>query len=237
MGFISLILEFLKSNRRLSFAGFGTFYLQNIPAQIESDAKTISPPGIEVGFDDSDGTDTEDFAAFVASRKAISVQEAAAEILKQVNFWKAALQKEESLAIEGVGKFFLNDSTLVFRGERLQNTAPDFYGLEEINLAKIAKPSKSRKADYNLRTSAYWLLPLILIISVLFYLGIAKPELIFGARTHFETPKPTPVKVVKPSRPDSLQIQIKTDSSVTDSIINPAKATTSLKNKSTRWGK
>ena len=85
MGFSSLILEFLKNNSRLTFSGFGSFYFQNIPAQIESDTKTISPPGLEIGFDDSDDTETADFTGFVASKKSISTAAAAMEIQKQLS--------------------------------------------------------------------------------------------------------------------------------------------------------
>lgn len=229
MGFSSLILEFLKNNSRLTFSGFGSFYFQNIPAQIESDAKTITPPGLEIGFDDSDDTETTDFTAFVASKKSISTAAAAMEIQKQVSFWKAALQNEQSLEIEGVGRFYLNDSELVFKGEKLQNTAPDFYGLEEINLAKIAKSRKTRQADYQLRTSAYWLLPLILIISVLFYLGIVKPETVFGARTVIDTPKPKPAAVIKTPLSDSLKFKNVPDSTSVDSLRSTVNTTISLK--------
>lgn len=222
MSFSTLILEFLKNHTEVSVAGFGTFYLKNTNALVETDRKSILPPGKEVAFSNSKENADDTFASFLASQNNISLAEAEADIKKQVTFWNLTLEKEGTLAVEDLGIFSLNDSKIHFSGARLNNAAPDFYGLEEINLAEINKRSH-KKAEigkpYQISKSWHWLVGLILAICVLSYLGVTQPEAIFGKKSFANpiTEQPKAKTPVKPVQMDSTRINKTADSTKTDS--------------------
>lgn len=197
MSFSTLILEFLKNHAEITVAGFGTFYLKNTNAMVETDRKSILPPGKEVAYSDSIETQDNSFANFMASQRNISLAEAQAEIKKQVVFWNSTLEKEGQLNVEDIGTFSLNDSKIHFTGARLNNATPDFYGLEEINLAEINKPSHKNTGEaqaYQTSRSWIWILALILVLGGISYFAVTQPELIFGKKSFAEPAEKSQVK-------------------------------------------
>ena len=236
MSFPSLILEFLKNHAEVSVAGFGIFYLKNINALVETDRKSILPPGKEVAFKNTTETSDLDFASFLASQRNISIDEAEAEIKKHVVFWNSTLEKEGTLTVEGIGTFSLNDSKIHFSGARLNNATPDFYGLEEINLADISKRSQQNSGNgkpYRVSTSWFWLTALIIAVAAISYLGISQPEEIFGKKS-FAKPleeQPRPKASVKAVSTDSTLARKAADSTKTDSVSVSGGAARSFKNK------
>lgn len=198
MNFNALLLEFLKTNKPLSLSGFGTFYLKNSTAFLDSNGQNFLPPGKEIGFQTEDINQTEDFLKFLAAKKDISLSAAEVEIKNHVTFWNSTLEKDGKLIVENLGDFTLAESVLFFTGNRMEKISPDFYGLEEINLSEI-KNRKTARKSYHFRPSIWWIAPLLAGVLAITYFGITQPEKIFGKRsfTNLIENKPA-VKVVKP---------------------------------------
>ncbi|UOE40881.1 hypothetical protein MTP09_13395 [Chryseobacterium suipulveris] len=220
MNFTALILEFLKQNGTVSLPGFGTFYLKKSNAVLDSDGKSILPPGSEIAFRETAARDSQKFAQFVAKHNKVKQIDAEIEITKQVNFWNATLYKEKKLSVENLGTFFLDDSKLHFKGIRTENLSPDFYGLEEIKFSEI-KRNRTKAGAFTFSNSAWWILPLLAGVLGLAYVGITQPEMIFGKKSfnnlHEEKPAP---KIQKDSvKTDSANAAIAVQDSIrTDSI-------------------
>ncbi|SFI85715.1 hypothetical protein SAMN05421638_1221 [Kaistella treverensis] len=245
MNFSQLLLEFLKKNGSVSLTGFGTFFLQTSNAALDEEEKNLLPPGTEIAFNASKSENPEKFIRFLAAEKNISESAAEEEISKQVVYWNSALEKNETLKIENIGTFYLEDSKLHFSGNRLENLSPAFFGLEEINISKIKKGFRSGKKPYAFVRTIAWLLPLILIVSGLTYMGIEKPDMIFGKKSDLTNPPKKDVLTVKKNKPkvDSVAPVLVQDSTLADSTktivapVKPAKKWTSKSNKNSKWKK
>ncbi len=219
MNFNALLLEFLKTNGSLSLLGFGTFYLKNSTAFLDSNGQNILPPGREIAFQNEDHNFSDGFLKFFASKKSISISAAETEIKKHVTFWNSTLEKEGKLIVENIGDFTLAESSVLFTGNRLEKISPDFYGLEEINLAEI-KNRKTKSKNYQFKPSIWWIAPLILGVVAITYFGITQPEKIFGKRSfvNLEEKKPE-IKIAKPiAASDSAALNKISDSLKMDSI-------------------
>ena len=219
MNFNALLLEFLKTNRPLSLLGFGTFHLKNSTAFLDSNGQNILPPGREIAFQMDSNNLSNDFIKFLAAKKDSSISAAETEIKKHVTFWNSTLEKEGKLILENIGDFTLAESVLLFTGNRLENIAPDFYGLEEINLSEI-KNRKTTNKSYQFKPSIWWIAPLIVGVLAITYFGITQPEKIFGKKsfTDLEEKKPE-IKIEKAiAVPDSATLNKNSDSLKMDSI-------------------
>lgn len=248
MNFSALILEFLNKQGQVNISGFGVFYLKNINAAVDNESGHILPPGKEVAFRTEITEKEGNLVDFVAQQKKLSQIEAEIEVKKLTNFWNSTLEKDGKIAIENIGTFFLDDSKLHFTGERTVNLSPDFYGLEEINLSQIknSRPIESVEdgaKPYRFSKTFFWLVPILLGIGVITYLGLSQPETIFGEKSFGNGfGKPTAKKIKKDSaKTDSVVAKqlaldsIKTYSTAT--TIAPAKKWSSKKKSTSKWKK
>lgn len=217
MNFNALLLEFLKTNRPLSLLGFGTFYLKNSTAFLDSNEQNILPPGREIAFHTDEINQTDDFLKFLSTKKDLSIAASEVEIKNHVTFWNSTLEKEGKLVVENIGDFTLAESELLFTGNRLGKSSPDFYGLEEINLSEI-KNRKIVNKTYQFKPSIWWFVPLIVGVLAITYFGITQPENIFGKRSFKNLdPKKTPVQSKKPQIIKN-SLNLKSDSLKMDSL-------------------
>ncbi|QOW11302.1 hypothetical protein Q73A0000_13500 [Kaistella flava (ex Peng et al. 2021)] len=247
MNFHLFLLEFLKKPGSVSLPGFGTFYLHTINAVLDKEGKNILPPGAEVAFKTDVSGNGNDFANFLSTQKNIPLIDAEIEIKKQINYWNATLHKEKKVSVENLGTFFLEDSKMIFSGNRAENLSADFYGLEEINISEIKNSPNKSGNSYQLSKSFYWITPMIIGILGLTYFGVTQPEMIFGQKSFKnETPKKevTPIKIDS-VKIDSLNaIQLAMDSIKNDSLQKaiapikaPVKKWSSKKYSKTQWKK
>lgn len=248
MNFSVLILEFLNKHGHVNIPGFGVFYLKNTNASLDNENAHILPPGKEVAFRTETSEKDENLADCIVQQNKISRIEAEIELRKLTNFWNSTLEKDGKIAIENIGTFFLDDSKLHFTGERTVNLSPDFYGLEEINLSQIKNSNPIESVEdgakpYRFSKTVFWLVPVLLGIGVITYLGLSQPETIFGQKS-FEKGfgKPIEKKIENPSaKADSAVIKplaidsLKTDSTAT--TIAPAKKWSSKKKSTSKWKK
>lgn len=162
MNFPLFLLEFLKKHNRVSLVGFGTFYLQTINAVLDKEGKNILPPGAEVAFKPDISGNGNDFVKYFSDGKSIGLIDAEIEIKKQINYWNATLHKDKKIIIEHLGTFFLEDSKMIFLGNRTENLSPDFYGLEEINISQLKNSSPRNGNSYGFAKSLFWITPLLI---------------------------------------------------------------------------
>ena len=235
MNYVLFLLEFLKKQGTISLPGFGTFYLHTINAVLDKNGENILPPGTEVAFKADVTGKADDFAEFLAKRKKIPIIDAEIEIIKQINGWNAALHKNQQVPIENLGTLSLEDGKIIFSGNRTENLSPAFYGLEEINIAEIKTSPTKNSNTYQFSKSFFWIIPLLVGVLGLTYVGITQPEMIFGQKSfQNETPK----KEVIPVKIDSLKTDsLNTVKLVIDSLKNDSlqKAIVPLKPPAKKW--
>lgn len=248
MNFSVLILEFLNKHGHVNIPGFGVFYLKTTNASLDNENAHILPPGKEVAFRTETSEKDESLADYILQQNKISRIEAEIELKKLTNFWNSTLEKDGKIAIENIGTFYLDDSKLHFTGERTVNLSPDFYGLEEINLSQIKNAQPTASADdgakpYRFSKTIFWLVPVLLAIGVITYLGLSQPEIIFGQKSFGNGfGKPIEKKIENSSaKTDSAEVkQLAIDSLKTDSTattIAPAKKWSSKKKSTSKWKK
>lgn len=248
MNFSVLILEFLNKHGHVNIPGFGVFYLKTTNASLDNENAHILPPGKEVAFRTETSEKDESLADYILQQNKISRIEAEIELKKLTNFWNSTLEKDGKIAIENIGTFYLDDSKLHFTGERTVNLSPDFYGLEEINLSQIKNAQPTASADdgakpYRFSKTIFWLVPVLLAIGVITYLGLSQPEIIFGKKSFGNGfGKPIEKKIENSSaKTDSAEVkQLAIDSLKTDSTattIAPAKKWSSKKKSTSKWKK
>lgn len=232
------IFEVLKRNGSVTLPGFGEFFLKNSKAVVDADKKSILPPSQEVNLRINYEISGTELADFISKEKNISAEEAFSEIEKQASYWKNQLNSHQDIKIPELGDFYHNENEIVFRGRRIDAEAPDFYGLEEINLNYLKK-SAENKSGYKFNKTILWsfliLIP-IMAAAVYFLIGT---EGIFGKKS-FQNP---PTVAVKPAvtGKKTLQDTIKTDTLKNDSVKTvaaaPAKKWAPKKYKKNTWRK
>jgi hypothetical protein len=223
MNFSQHLLEFLKKQGTACIPHFGTFFLKNTSATLDESEKNILPPSTEITFDAHSAGNSSNFIHYLSAQQKITLLEAEIEIRKQVTFWNLKLEKENSLKIDNIGSFFLNDSKLSFIGEKTENISADFYGLEEINISSIKKVKKTavgNNKSYQFVKSLYWVTPILISISGLTYFAITQPGILFGKFSFSGNIEKAPAKkVLKPIlENDSVAIKSTSDSLKIDSL-------------------
>lgn len=234
------IIELLKKNGRITVPGFGVFYTENTRAQLKADQKTLLPPAKEIRFEaDYDAQDPvlADFLAANQNANAVS------DLKSETDYWKNLLVNNDSFKIDSVGEFFVSDNQLVFKGERIQTQSPDFYGLEEINLAEIKSgetgtshaQEEEDSTAYTFNKSILWLFLLVIPVAGLAYLGITQKERLFGKKSFDDLSVKNSTHRIEKKEPipvDSAKIKAAADSLGKDSI---AKAAVAVPKTTKKW--
>ena len=223
MDLSSYISECLCKDQKAAVAGFGSFVLKNSGARILDGDRKILPPAKEIFFVEDSSVADDGLAAMIAAREDITTGKAIAFVQVKSDTWNRKLQSTTEFAIPGVGRFVPEDGKMIFRGERLNINAPDFFGLENIDLVQLGgsgAPAKtapsSPSGEYTFNRTILWTFLLIIPVVGLSVLAITQSNRLFGKKsftvnnaTHRidSTPK-NPSKTLVPKVADSL----KTDS-------------------------
>lgn len=180
------ILSALLRSSSVVVEGIGTFYLKDSTAKIQEDLQSILPPSrlimLELDYEAKD----QGFASFLASMEQRSLKESLDAIRTQSAFWKSNLLKEEPLTLEGLGVFYPQEKQMVFKGERIESGAPNYYGLEQISLSKIKEKrgaSPSGSGPYKKSGSKVWPFLLAAALIGVAVLALTNQELIFGKKS------------------------------------------------------
>jgi nucleoid DNA-binding protein len=185
MNISAYILEYLKQFGSVVVPGFGVFSLENSKAIINSENGSILPPASQIAFTPDYEIQSEELAAFIAAQKQMSLEASKSDLKIQTDFWKKKLQADQVLEIQNLGKLSLQDDQISFKGNRLENDRPDFYGLEEIRISDIKNSEKKEKSvepkkDYTFNKSILWTFLVVVPVLGIAYLGYSQQELIFG---------------------------------------------------------
>ncbi|WP_434980175.1 hypothetical protein [Daejeonia sp. YH14] len=221
MDLSSYISECLCKDQKAAIAGFGSFTLKNSGARILAGDQKILPPAKEIFFAADDLTQDQGLISIIANREDITTGKASAFVQVKADTWKKKLNGNTEFSIPGIGRFVPEDGKMIFYGERLNIEAPDFFGLENIDLTRLGEAACSSKTtsssgEYTFNKTILWIFLLIIPVAGLLVLAVTQREKLFGKEsftvknaTHrIDTAPKIPAKKVVSKVSDSL----KTDS-------------------------
>ncbi|MHA6726452.1 hypothetical protein ACX3PU_00135 [Chryseobacterium sp. A301] len=223
------ILEKLKADHSVALEGFGTFYLKNSEAKILEKTTRILPPAKEIALEFDYQQADKGFAQELAEKNMQSLPEVQKEVSTHTLYWKNQLSEAKELKLEGLGTFYSDGGEVLFKGQRLEISSPDNFGLEEIDLKKL-KEKKSSDRDsptaYKTQKSYGWLLLLLIPAAGLVVLALTNREFLFGKNSVLETPpqisKPSPKKdTIQTETPKANRPTLESTLSTNKSGINP----------------
>lgn len=217
------ILNFLKTNNKVIVDGFGVFYLKNTGAIIREEGK-ILPPAKEIAFEVDHEIRNKDLIRYISEEENKPEIDVEIELKKNTTHWKNLLDNTTEVQLDHIGKFWNENDVLHFRGNRVEELSPDFYGLEEINLSEIKsveQPNEElieeeEEGSYKFNNSILWIFLIVVPVAGLLYFGITNQELIFGKKSMKDAPIKTSTKRIPEAPKDSLGMK-KADSLKIDS--------------------
>ena len=220
------ILNFLKTNHKTEISGFGTFSLKNSGATI-SNEQSILPPAKEIVFVADYENRNRTFIQYISQQENLPEFDAELELKKRTNQWKSVLETNQEVEIENIGTFRNVENELYFKGKRIDELAPDFYGLEEIKIPEIKNKISSKetinsgqksKNSYKFNKSILWIFLVAIPVAGIVYFGITNPELLFGKKSDLSVTSST--RRIEPQKPinDSLKQAVIQDSIKKDSL-------------------
>lgn len=184
------ILEYLKEKNKVEVLGFGTFSLEDSNAKIINDKNNILPPAKEIQFIYNQDIIGNSFTEFIRQKENYSQETAQKFIHNSVSKWNDALSKKENLSIPNIGSFHFDNGSLNFIGERINDTFPDYFGLEEINITDLEKKATPKleesSPDYSFNRFIFWTFLFFIPIAGLIGSGILYREHIFGKKSFEE---------------------------------------------------
>ena len=220
------ILNFLKTNRKTEISGFGTFSLKNSGATISSE-QSILPPAKEIVFVADYENRDRTFIQHISQQENLGEFDVELELKKHTNQWKNKLEANQEFEIETIGTFRNIENELHFKGKRIDELAPDFYGLEEIKIPEIKnkvsqkenrKTASETENSYKFNKSILWIFLVAIPVAGILYFGIANPELLFGKKSNLYTTNSTHRIEPKKQINDSLKQAAIQDSLKKDSL-------------------
>lgn len=138
------ILDDLKKTGSVTISGFGRFYLENSTAELIEEQNTILPPGKHIVFSSDFQAVNPNFLQANPSENLPGISES--ELRSQTDYWKKLISEGKEFEIPDLGKFLVIHDELVFRGRKISQDNPDFYGLEKIHLKDIKNPQHNKKS-------------------------------------------------------------------------------------------
>lgn len=234
------ILEFLKTKHHVVVDGFGIFSLKNVGAVLQEGGR-ILPPAAQVAFQFNENLRDKEFIRFFAAKENISEFEAEFSLKKITTQWKETLNQGENLKLEGLGDLGKVQDQILMKGERLEELAPDFYGLEEVQINPLHEPQSrdqkttvNKEVAYRFNNSILWIFLIAVPVLGILYLGITQQDLIFGKKS-FDDVGVKPLSTIKPvdsieqrkpvdsleKKQDSLQVEKSTSGKPTTTFNNP----------------
>lgn len=210
------ILDFLKEHQEVDVVDFGKFYMKNSGAKVVSENNNILPPAKEIGLNFNTKTLNNGFAEFVASKEGLMYHEAMSVLRKTTDSWISEAQEKGSCKINDLGNLVFTEGEMSFQGERTEDSSPDFFGLEEINLEELKRGEAAEVVEKDsFGKTILWTFLIAVPVAGLVYLAITQKDKIFGKEsftavktaTHRIPAKPkVAVPIVDSTKVDSLKI-------------------------------
>lgn len=192
------ISDYLQTHDFLKMPLFGVFLTSENSAFYDEKSGALLPPAREINFSVDFELQDDSFAQFLAQKENLSLEESHKKIVEIVEYWKRTLDEKKELLLQNIGSFFLEDSQMTFKGERLSTENPASFGLEKIELSTLnsTKSSVNLVGDYKKSNSKLWWLLFLVPAGLIIYFTTQNPELIFGQKS-FPQQKKTKKKNAK----------------------------------------
>ncbi|NPA67190.1 MAG: hypothetical protein GXO50_01125 [Chlorobi bacterium] len=137
------IKNLLITNERVILGGFGSFDSKHIPARIDKETKTMTPPFKIVVFNPNIKEDAGLLAEYMAEKENISLESAKEQISEYVKTVKAKLDAGEKVVFKDLGEFKKTpDGKYEFAYLSEDNLLLDSFGLPKVSLAETEKTSE-----------------------------------------------------------------------------------------------
>lgn len=128
--------------------GWGALVAQYMPAYIDDQTHFIHPPTRKIGFNQSLDHNDGLLANSISRADNMSYDEAVTCISHQVSALRNQLVNDGEVALGHVGTFTTNgNGAIVFSPFNTPITAPSYFGLPEVAIAKVIKVAKQEKND------------------------------------------------------------------------------------------
>jgi len=140
----------LQKKHKVSLTGLGTFKVQSIPASISDDSKEILPPSAKIIFEETESID-HSLIEFISDYYEMPKTQALKYVNTFTKQFKQKLKIQKTLNFNGLGKFSMSRSKLVFKAAKsLEDSI--YFGLTPAKLNNITTPIvsndiKSRQAE------------------------------------------------------------------------------------------
>ena len=146
------IKNLLLSNTRVILGGFGAFETKHIPARIDKETKTMTPPFKIVVFNPDVKEDAGLLAKHMAEKEDISFESASEQISEFVKTVKTKLDNGDTVMFTDLGEFKKGPSGKPeFSYLSEDNLLLDSFGLPKVSLSEENNPLKDKPAKENLR--------------------------------------------------------------------------------------
>lgn len=203
------ILDYLKSHKRANVSGLGVFYIMHSGAKVVDGTKNILPPSTEIGFDYDESARDEALMDYLSGKTSLSPK----QIATQIEDWKITLLNANEVQIPHLGTLKREDEAVIWNGERINAEAPDFFGLEEINLDALNAETFQEPSEYKQNKAILWTFLVAIPIAGILLLAYSQRDRIFGKKSFDVSVKTSTHRIPKSSVTDSTkQNQKKADS-------------------------
>ncbi len=133
------ITNLLYDHDCVTIPGFGSFIINESSAKYIEKENKFYPPGKLVSFNPLIKSNDGLLANYISTKKSISYEESLNKIHSRVIKWKKILS-QESLYIQGIGEFILNDSeNIIFTADKNLNFSRESFGLSAIRVQMLEK--------------------------------------------------------------------------------------------------
>ncbi|MFL2592811.1 MAG: SPOR domain-containing protein [Flavobacteriaceae bacterium] len=133
------ITNLLYRHDCVTIPGFGSFIINESSAKYIEKENKFYPPGKFVSFNPLIKSNDGLLANYISTKKSISYEESLNKIHSRVIKWKKILS-QESLYIQGIGEFILNDSeNIIFTADKNLNFSRESFGLSPIKVQMLEK--------------------------------------------------------------------------------------------------
>ncbi len=146
------IKNLLLTNTRVILGDFGAFETKHIPARIDKETKTMTPPFKIVVFNPEVKEDAGLLAKHMAEKEGISFESASEQISEFVKTVKTKLDNGDTVMFTDLGEFKKGPTGKPeFSYLSEDNLLLDSFGLPKVSLSEESKTVKDKPAEENLR--------------------------------------------------------------------------------------
>lgn len=212
MNFEYLLYQYLLKHNKAEIPEFGVFRLTKESAKIDAEKSVIIPPKETVTFEYNPSVESDKVALFIADETQSTLSEAQTELKHEVSKWFQKLRSDNTLNLDNLGQFHLNEENKVVK---ITDADDDIFGFEKVDLQhlKTLKSKNNLTEDYSFNKNVIWTFVSLIIVGTAALFLFGNQELIFGKSSNIPTKK-----IVRKAEPQKMTIVPKQDSIKKDSI-------------------